>query len=222
MTKGVLIESAYLSIMGGELTQDANVRREDLNAYLPTAVARAWKQEMFGDRAEARAEVSVNGFGSFSPSPEFYSEVVITPVKNDVTCAYSATLPKLLDLPNNWNVLNARPVASFDIDYIRVTSHRDAIGLEGLGPVFYWVTNTASRTVANFVDLPVPIQDIVFTVAISPEALALTDEVPYPPSVLNTAINMMVAYFRQQRSVPADAELDGNDINDSPMPMGRK
>ena len=222
MTKGVLIESAYLNIMGGELSQDANVRREDLNAYLPTAVARAWTQEMFANRAEARAEVSVNGFSSFAPGPEFYKEVSITPTKNAVTCLYDVRLPKLLDLPNNWNVLGARSVASYNTDFIRVNSYRDAIGLDGIGPVFYWIVNDGISFKAIFGELPAPVQDVVFTIAISPEALSMTDEVPYPPSVLNTTINMLVAYFRSQRGTPADSKLDGSDINDSPMPMGRK
>lgn len=223
MTKGELIEVAYINIMGGELTQDANVRREDIEYYLPTAVAVALKNSMFQDRAEARAELSVSGFSSFTPSPEFYKEYKATPKKDDINCEYQVFLPALLDLPNNWNVINAYPASGTVSDYIRVPARRDLIGLDNLGPVFYYLTNNGAGTKAVFPVLPEPVSDIVFTIAISPEALEMTDQMYLPPSVENTVIRILEDHFRQQRFNPADPLMDGNDINDSPgAGMSRK
>lgn len=214
MTKAEIIDQAWIQVMGGVLTQDANVKRVDIENLLPPVMAMVMTNAVFQGRAEARAELSVRSIGSYAPAIEYYKEVVVTPVLDEQTCVYCADLPKLLDLPNMWNTINARPIKSFSVDLIRVQSHASLIGAPETPQMFYWITSRGNGQKAWFPNLLEPVQDIVITAVVSPDALEGTDEVPCPPSVESQIIAMLVQTYRQQRGFPGDTILDDKDIND--------
>lgn len=221
MTKAEVVDLALLNLLGGKLTADANVYRVDLEAFLPAVVAEAMKMEAYERRAEARAELAVNGFKTVFPPLEFYKEVGVTPIKDTVSCKYYAILPALVDLPNGWNVMAVRPGASFDTDFIRLNSFQEFLGAEDIPQPFFWVSNSASGVTAYFANMPLPVQNIVFMLAVSPTALEDDERLPLPLSVEYKIVPMLEAYFRRQRMTPADALLDHADVNEQQLQTRR-
>jgi len=222
MTKGTLIDLILLGVTGGKLSVDNNVWRDDIAAYLPAAVAEAVKRDAFEKRAEARQDLALTGLFEFFWPVEFFKEVIATPVKDTVSDKYYIELPALLDLPNGWNVGSARPVGTFDVDYIRLPGFQSAIGLQDIGQTFYWVSNRAGKFRAYFSSLPFPIQDVAVLAAVSPSDLDDGDEVPIPPGMENYVIQTAVRHFTGQATMPADAILDDKGINEQPVQTGRR
>lgn len=214
MTKAEIIDQVFIQVLGGVLTQDANVKRAEIENMLPPVMAAVMTNAQYQGRAEARAEYAATRLGSYAPAQEFYKVVEVTPVRDENTCRYYAVLPKLLDLPNNWNVSNVRVKASFDTDIVRVRSHSDLLGIPNTGQKFYWVVNEGHGHKMWFSDLNVPVQNLIVTAVVSPDALEMTDEVPCPPSVEAEVVSLLVQTFRNQRTMPADDVTDDNDINE--------
>lgn len=215
MTKGEIIDQAFIQVTGGVLSQDSNVKRFEIANMLPPVMADMMKQAQYRDRAEARAEMAMTRMGpSYAPPLEYYKELVVTPVKDEVTCQYYLPLPKLLDLPYNWNVANVRVSGSFMVDVIRAKNHSELIGLPNIGQMFYWVVNEGygHKMWLSMVNLPV--QPLVVTAVVSPDALEDDDEVPCPPSVEHSVISLLVDRYRAQRGMPADSVVDDSDINE--------
>ena len=221
MTKGVLIEAILLQVSGGTLSYDNNVWREDIAAYLPAVIAEAAKMDAFQKRQEARADAAIAWFYEVYPALEFYKEVVATPVLDEATEKYYVVLPSLLDLPYNWNVMSARPEQSFDVDYLRLRTPQELIGMDPMGQTFYWVIKRGKVNRAYFSELPFPIQDVALLVAASPDGLEDGDELPIPAGMENHVIQTAVAFFRNQTMTPADPLLDDKGINDTPAMANR-
>lgn len=204
MTKEYIIEQAYIQILGGILHRDSNVERVDIENLLPPVMAQMFTNAVFQGKADSRNDYAASGFGSYTPPIEFYKEVVLTPVLDENTCVYYVQTPKLLDLPNMWNITTVRPKGSFNVDIIRVRSHSELIGAPATGQGFYWVTNNNGTHKLWLPNIGLPVQDIVVTAVISPDALEYTDEVPCPPSVEAAIIPILVETFRAQRATPSE------------------
>ena len=215
MTKGEIIEQAYIQILGGVLSQDSNVKRVDIENLLPSVMALSMTNAQYQGRAEARAEAAAKGYGSYTPPIEYYKDLVLSPIIDEHTCKYYIDLPKLLDLPNNWNITTVRPKHSFSAEFIRVRSSSELIGAPITGQYFFWVTNYLHGHRMWLSSVSIPIQDVVVTAAVSPSALQDDDEVPCPPSVEQNIVAILVQTYRQQRGTPGDPVLDDKDINDA-------
>lgn len=217
MKKGEAIDTILIQVNGGTLSQDSNVMRADIAAYLPAAIAAAAKMDAIQKRQEARADATVTGLYSYFPSTEFYSEVVRTPVLDSVTGKYYIEMPDLLDLPNGWNTMGARPVGSFSVDYIRLSNPSSLIGVDYMSQSFFWIIKNGKQLRMYFSTLPFPIQDVAVQAALSPMAQEDDDELNISPGMEDFVIQSAVNFFRGQRTIPADPILDDKDVNDMGM-----
>lgn len=221
MKKGVLIDAILIQVSGGTLSYDNNVWREDIAAMLPAFVAKAAKIDAFQRRQEARADAAAQWFYEIWPALEFYKEVVATPVMDETTEKYYVVLPELMDLPYGWNVMSARPEQSFDVDYLRLRTPQELIGMDPIGQTFYWVIKRGKVNRAYFNQLPFPIQNVAVMAAVSPADLDDDDEMPIP-GMDEDIIQAAVQFYRNQSMTPSDPLLDDKATNDMPAMANRR
>lgn len=214
MTKEEIIDQVFIQVTGGVLSTDSNVKRFEIENLLPPVLAKMITEHQFRARAEARQEFVVSRTGSYSPPIEFYRKVELTPVKDEDTCEYYAVLPKLLDLPNNWNVAQVRYKKTLSADFIRLRSLGESIGLPETAQGFFFLESENGGHRMWLKGAALPTQNIVVHAVVSPDALEYTDELPVPPSVEADVVSLLVQAYRNQRTMPGDPTLDDTDIND--------
>jgi hypothetical protein len=216
MTKANAIDVVLLYALGGKLSQDANVKRVDIEAYFDVAMAAAVKAGVFdGIAAERNYSGSAAVLPNYGVTSQIYSPYEAIPVKDPVTGLYILKLPRVLALDNDWAIQAAFPDKGND-PYIRMRSRFSMNGVEGIMGAngFYSVEYTNNGPVLYFQNLPLPVCQVRCLIAKAPSAIADDDELPYEDSVVMKAIEVAKAHFQGQRSIPADGLADTKDVNE--------
>jgi hypothetical protein len=215
MTRGELTELILLAMVGGKLTNDSNVKREEINVFLPAALATASRDAIFEQRAQARADLAAGVLSSFDNDPAFYKPFTATPVKDDTNGFYYIVLPQLMALPHNWETRTAYIQKNPAAPFVKMMGATAFAGAERYlnGISGYWVEYGIAPKM-YFTSMPYPICPVIAEIVQSPEGLGQDDTLPYPDAVIEKSIRYAERHFGIQVSRPADNRSDNKDVNE--------
>jgi hypothetical protein len=217
MTKAEAVDIILLYVVGGKLSQDANVRRAEINVYLDKALASAIKAGVFegmvGERQLSASSAILPNYGPMSP---IYSPFTGTPEKDTVTGLYKLQLPKVIPLDNDWAVRMAYPEKASNNPYIRMRSPFEMNGAENMmgDKGFYYIEYQNAGPVLWFVNMAMPVCEATVLLAKSVESLGDDELLPYPGDIIMNAIEISKRHFVGQRQMPADDTGNIKDINE--------
>lgn len=211
MTVGEAIDLILLNVTGGHMTQDANVLRADIRAYLPSAISYFTVMEMRLRRAEG---ISENGSPSVWSDGSFFGTYTLTPTASG--SRWYVDLPgHVLSLFNARGVESVTPAASPTRPYVRISNPQQLAGIDDMlgSQVYYYPETSGEATRLWLINYASPVCDLTVRALLNVDNLADTAPLPVPAGVDMQVINKCVGYFNQQRMTPADTALDANDLN---------
>jgi len=218
MTKANAIDLILLYVLGGKLSQDANVKRVDIEAYFDVAMATAVKSGVFdGIAAERNYSGSAAVLPNYGVTSSIYSPFVGVPTKDADSGLYKLQLPKVLALDNDWAIQSVFPEKGKS-PYIRMRSRFSMLGVEYLmgGYPYFYVEYQSSGPALYILNISEPVCAVRCLIAQAPSTLDNDTELPYEDSIVAKAIDMAKQHFQGQRSIPADDLANTKDINEQP------
>lgn len=207
MTRGEIIEICLLRINGGTLNSEASVHREDIRAYLPSAVNYALTASYnIGIRAEGIRDISGLFWGSFYDLAITRTE----PRKPRIT------LPKgTIALPRNQGI--RRIVDDCDQVYTPLQDG-DLHSIEYMQNVLSG--SNFFRLFPTYIELytlnPLVTKINELNMITRTEDLLDTDILPIPAGMEDTVIDLCYDKFSPQRRNPADKLNNTVDLNAQP------
>ena len=216
MTIGEAIDLVHIAVTGGHLTQDSNVMRADICAYLPSAINYFNVMAMRERRNELRGEES----GTWSDG-SFYGVYTLTPALDMTTDQWYVDLPgAIMSLPKGRGIDGIWPIKNPRSPFIYIPSPQALAGAWGImgDNVFYYLQKNGDATRVYFIN------PTAFTCDLTARALLEGascmndgDPLPCPPEAQMLIIDKCVQHFMQQRGFPADTAKDDRDINQNQM-----
>lgn len=206
MELGVFVDSVLLKINGGQLSDEGSVQRVDIQAYLPAAVN-------YGLTAGRNTSLSQEGNRDL-PSM-FYGTFTELPIDRTGNTAF-VTLPKgYVPLYGNEGVRAVfddcgnyyAPLMDADRRLIKVTKKKL------LDQGFYYPIGQTKLEVYPSNPL---VESLNGEYIVRVQDLADTDELPLPGDTEALAFDLLVQWFTDQRSRPADLINNKADINTVP------
>jgi hypothetical protein len=220
MTIGQAIDLVHIAVTGGHLTQDSNVMRADICAYLPSALNYFNVVAMRERRKELRGE---DAGGSWSDG-SFYGVYTLTPALDSTTNQWYIDLPGvIISLPRNRGIDGIWPVKNQTAPFIPAPSPQALAGAWGIlgDNVFYYLQREGEATRVYFINANSFTCDVTVRALLTPDCMNEDDLMPCPPEVEMMVIDKCVQHFIQQRTIPADNGKDDRDINQGqPTPAG--
>lgn len=215
MTVGKAIDLVHIAVTGGHLTQDSNVMRADICAYLPAALNYYNVAAMRERRAELRGEDG----GTWSDG-SFYGVYTLTPALDSTTSQWYVDLPgAIISLPRNRGIEGIWPIKNPTAPFIPAPSPQALAGAWGIlgDNVFYYLQQNAGATRVFFINANAFTCDLTVRALLNSGCLNDDDLLPCPPEVAIMVVDKCAEYFRQQRGTPADNAKDDRDINQNQM-----
>lgn len=214
MTKGELIESVLITINGGDLSDDNDFRREDIEAMLNAAIAESIESYQRGRRQERIQDIRLMGGEGPEESP-FLVTMEYTPVKHPArTDLHYIDLPFRVQSFVGGGLDDVFPAVGF-ASYVKVSSRRQISGIPSVGmqATFFW-TETADdrKTEVLLYNLGEPVCSHYVRVAVDPAQQDYDDELLLPAGVEMDVIRKLTAHFLQVMQLPGEEEND--DVQD--------
>lgn len=199
MTKEFFIEQVFIAVSGGKLSADNNIRREDIEAYLPAAVNAAILQDFYERRNQAREDKQ----DFFTSREDVGSEMFQTFTVPVEMGGYSILPSKLMAIPFG----RGFDVVYQDINnpFVRVKSPAEIAGLPSGDVVWFW--QEGQRIV--FKGLECTGCNVTVRMVPSVGDLNATDELPIPLGKEAMALDIAAKWFFRQVGMPI------NEINDN-------
>lgn len=208
MKKGALIELVYLAVNGGQASSDSNVWMADISAYLPAAAAQAIIEQTYQEKGMER---STGEYVSGIDQGAYMTPFTGKPVKNG--SGFKLVIPRPLALPNGWGIGNVHQASNPSISWSPVGSVAELAGLGDTPVRLFWHESDASESRLCFLSLPQPVCDMTAMLVVSPDRVALDEELPWTSGVEHRVIEICKAHFFQQKQFPADVVADQRDTN---------
>jgi len=222
MTVGQAIDLVHLAVTGGHLTQDSNVQRADICAYLPSAISYFTTLAIRERRAEMRQNELPGGPWS---DGSFYADYTVTPVKDTTTSLYYADLSgSVMSLPSLRAIESVYYAKNPTSPFIQLASPQALAGAWGImgDNVFFYTgqgTDGATRLwLLNY--SAVGSCDVVVRALLTADCLSDDAPMPCPAEVEMMVIDKCVQHFGGQRGMPADNAKDDRDLNQDNQAQG--
>ena len=207
-TKSQAIEQVYLKVNGGKTTQQATVKREDIELYLMAAVAFVWGQDM-KERVQQAILYKRLGMESSVSFDDIRTTEYITPQYDKRKDEHYIEVGEI-NTVNGMQTWDLLPVQGF-YDIKKVNSRSDLSGLDDVvdGIVFaYYITNPTARI--YIVNLPRTCE-LEFTRNVDFSAIGDDEALPVPDDKQKLVIDYCVEYFTGQKLMPDDKQINNED-----------
>jgi hypothetical protein len=213
MTVGEAIDLVLLNVTGGHLTQDSNVQRAEIRAYIPVVIEYLIGEKRRADLREARMNAK--------PAPPLSSDffgVYDIPVSSDAS-GYFADLPgKVVTVPY---LSSVQSVSIKGADYsvpplIRLTSPQEVYGLPSVGSTsFYFVEPTeGGSSRIRLINFSASGCNLIVRAMLSSDSITDDNQpLPVPGELRMLVVDKCVEFFRAQMGMPADQAKDDQGIN---------
>lgn len=201
MVQGVAIDLVLLRVNGGILTDDKNVQRDDIRAYIPIACNLATSKAYYINKRE-------EGDRDFPSS--FYGTYNLTITQSNGVA--TVTFPKtIVPLPSNQGIRyfidncgnTYTPLSDIEIPMINYYKTQF--------PLIRFYRRTGM--VAQLWNVSPLATNVNAVVMIDPENFVDTDELPIQAGMEQDFLDSIVQHFSGQRQQPADADDDAKDVN---------
>lgn len=203
MEKARFIELVLLGVGGGVLTDELNLQRVDIEAYLPAAVNYA---------LTAGRNISISQEGNRDLPSMFYGTFTDLVIDRSGSVA-SVTLPKgYVPLYGNEGVRSVFDNCGnyysplMDADRRTINAYKDKLIDQG----FYYPIGKSKLEVYPSNPLVVSLNGEYIVRA---EDLDDEDELPLPAGMETVALDLCIQWFKDQRSMPAELINNKADIN---------
>jgi hypothetical protein len=201
MLQGVAVDLISIRVNGGQLTDDGDVLRDDIRAYLPVAYNLVTSKAYYLNRQQ-------EGDRDFPSS--FYGTYTCTITQNNGIG--TITFPKtVVPLPSNQGIryvidncgntytpLNDGEVPMINFYKTQFPNIR-----------FYRRTGM----VAQLWNLSPLATSVNVVILVAPENFADTDDLPIQAGLEQEFLDICIAHFSAQRQTPADKTVDSSDVN---------
>lgn len=214
-----IVDLVLLAVNGGEFTSEAAVQRPDAEAYVPQACHTVIRNAVFGLKADARAERAQTGIAAGTIDPGFFVVYDLDLTLDDEREMRYADLP---------GVIQSWPGdAGLDVVYTKgpptrtYTKIHGPFEYDGLGDLadnldLYWHERYGSDTTVSRIWVPGKGDgacSILVRAAVEISSALGDTTLPLPVGLESLVIQMAVEHFRGQRSMPADATVNNQDVN---------
>lgn len=214
MTKGELVESVYLNVLGGKLSDDVHVQREDIAVYLSSAINFAMTEKIRMDKADSMMDGLVGGTLSTDFLGTYYAAVVKDEKRN---LKYSILPVKIQALTWNSGLQDVFPTQHLDSDEFKAFKKVSGpTAFQYLGKVLgsttvFWQEKIGSEERIYYKNINPFIEEVAVRAVASAQDLSDDDVLPIPPGMEIRIIDLCINFFRQQRHDLADYISDNKD-----------
>jgi len=201
MVQGVAIDLVLLRVNGGKLTDDGNVQRDDIRAYIPIACNLVTSKAYYVNRQqEGDRDFPSSFYGTYNCAISQSNGVatIVFP-KTVVPLPSNQGIRYLIDnCGNTYTPLNDSEVPMINYYKTQFPNIR-----------FYRRTGM----VAQLWNVSPLANNVNAVIMIDPENFADTDELPIQAGMEQEFLDIIVQHFTGQRQQPADADVDSKDVN---------
>jgi len=192
----------FVALSGGKLSADNNIRREDIEPYLPVAINAVALDDFYERRNLARAEE--NPFiGREDLGAEAFQSITLVP--QDSGGLKFVTIPKPIDIPYG----RAFDMVYCDMDapFVRIKSPAEVAGFPTNGIVYFWHEGDKLWIKGQ------ECSDCSVTVrmSISPESIPHNAELPIPFGKEEQVIKKILWFFGIQLQMPVNLINDNQE-----------
>lgn len=220
MTKAEAIDLVILPLSGGKLSNDNNIQRPEVEAFLDLALATAVKKALFEAKALARTEKASGMLFEDSIPETFFTTETITPTKNTTRGVYSAEISGVLTISQGWGIRNPRPVKNIKESYGRLPDPSIVSASPAVfeGQPFFWAEYNDNTGVTEifFTKMPAPVCNFLVQVIKNPTSLDADDTINAPDDMIMDAIRAAIEHFAPQASTKADIRSDDKGTTETP------
>ncbi len=196
MTKGEIVESVLLAASGYRLSQDIPVRREDINALLPEAMAYAIERWNNNSTRAKFQELQV--IGAHDHSFDFLTTIEVTPTLDQARGYYYVELPqRVLNIRGSSGIQQLFPAQG--ANYVKVNSRASIIGIENSCVAFYWHESVGGKSRLYIFNIGFPVCTHYAQYLFNPADLRDDDEVPLPSGTGFEVVSLLTDFFVKRR-----------------------
>lgn len=208
MTKGEAIESIYINVIGGKLSDDVNIQREDINIYFSAAVNTAIVTKIRLDRREAQQDTLM----SKSLSSDYIKtyRLSVVPSNEKIRDVHIKLPIRTQALDGNAGIQSVSDI-NRDFFYEKMGSLQQTRGIEDVLPPFFWHESIDGDEYILIRKASFLVKEVFVRLVPAIEDLEEDDQLPIPPGMETDIIEMCIAYFRKQRHDGADYKIDDKD-----------
>lgn len=189
-----IVDLVELRMTGGQPTQDGNLFREDIVAYLPAATGKAL--DMWRDRQLAQARVAKRE-NLTMPSPIPYTTRQVSFPKAE------GLVSAEIDIVNSSSFPGVSSVGCGTCAYIPVSERSAIAGMQLPGP--FWFIEGKTVFVGG----------LQGTGPVDVTAIWMGEDSDIQDSIARDVIELCCEHFREQMQTPADGRLTNTDRNES-------
>lgn len=213
-TKAEAIEQVYLHITGGQPTEDFNVQREDIAAY----IGNVFNTVALIDSRRRRQEAKQEGVGSTGVDPAFLSTEFLTVAYDaDQGMKYAEFIKKVLLMDNAYGIAEVGAKKfneeKGDMAFVKIKGRYDGVGLDYLFTevVRWYYDNVSGKQRIYFKGISPVVEEVRVSYVIAFDDLAMDDLVPLPSGLETEVIDRTVAFFQAEADKQVDNTNNSND-----------
>lgn len=207
ITKTEAIDLILLNVLGGKLSDDANVQRGEVDAYMDIAYGLAIKNVVVEQQL---SEKTLSQLGAA------FNHVMVpytgTPTKDEARSLWRLDLPAILPAAGNDGVGMVYPEKNPSMPYVRMDNAISFAGspqLLSIMPSFH-----VEGSIVWLHAYSMPVHPLIAMICPSVSLMDPEEEIKYPDAVTGNALKIAVEWFRGQRETLADPISNDKDLNE--------
>jgi len=199
MTVGQFIEQVFILLNGGSITQDTNVRREDIRNYIPAVANYYIVKQYYLNKQDGESLMPSDFIATYEDVPVVYSpqrakSYIILPQP-------LVTLPKDIGL----QTIGAMQ-GSYSFARLPVQAEGHLANYFPNVPDTVWFMLEGNKV--YFINLPKAVTAILVRTIVNINSLSDNDYLPIPSGDLADALDRTVKFFLPEVQLPADVVND--------------
>ncbi len=213
-TKKSLADQVLIAVLGGKLTEDANVWFEDIAAYIPAAISFVLQQDI-DERIERESLQQRRMRSNIMPvvNNEYTFVYDLVVLHDDARDLHFMNLPgKLIKLSSTKGISQIVPYNGVPLTIVK--NQGETIGLENIGQAFAWIEYYTNVDKVMIQGHRPAVTNLLVHAAIDPADMNDSDPLPIPQHLELKVVEICVSFFTKQRGIPADPVADNSDVNE--------
>lgn len=209
MTKAEIVETVLLQLSGGRLSNDVDVRREDIFVLIDAAINEVMRDYSHSKLTEQRARLRMYGAPGLDQAVEFAVTHKLTPILDEDRNLYYLDVPGKIYRSGGRSGLSAVLPMQGKAVYKDAQSEAYVRGLPDMGMVFYWLEIVDDKDRVYIMNMSTPVCQHLLTYSIKPDEAAPDDELGMPEGLDLEVVRRLVEVWKPKH--PADVELTDTD-----------
>ena len=210
MTKGEFVESIYINISSGKLSDDIHLQRVDISTYLPVAINWAIQKKHREDKRDARMDGIINNNVSADLTYTYHIEDIKKDCKRGLD--YVDLPVPIQALDNNRGIVSMFPTKGGEsFRKVGGPNHFQYLDRVYGGVTLFWYEQSTEGDRIYIKNLSPSVTSVNVQLVPSIGDLSDEDTLPIPAGYELDIMNLCIQYFRQQRLGPVNYDPDNKD-----------